>query len=226
MLVPEAIDALNTAEIFAEGLATQTERAAARERAFHVGWAGEQFRHRRSPAKACVTAALARQAHAAANRASQLSHNIGVLSKADWGNSAVEMTPLGPKIVDWSSGKQEESLLQAQMIRDIFGNPFASIILDPLVVSSAVVGLAQVIYDQRAVDQMPALAELLTKSGCVDFEVVQHCRAPGPHARGCWVLDLILRKEGCSISWSPLHPAKRHDQRVIIGRSLSMNGDL
>jgi len=195
MLVPEAIDALNTAEIFAEGLATQTERAAARVRAFHVGWAGEQFRHRRGPAKACVTAALARQAHAAAIRASQLSHNIGVLSKTDWGNGAVEMTPLGPKIVDWSSGKLEQSTLQTQMIRDIFGNPFASVSINPSALSSAVVGLARTIYDQRAFDQMPVLAELLAKTGSVDADVLEHCRDTGPHVRGCWVLDLILGKE-------------------------------
>jgi hypothetical protein len=25
-------------------------------------------------------------------------------------------------------------------------------------------------------------------------EVVDHCYGPGPHARGCWVIDLILSK--------------------------------
>jgi hypothetical protein len=25
--------------------------------------------------------------------------------------------------------------------------------------------------------------------------ILEHCRGPGPHVRGCWVVDLILGKE-------------------------------
>src|ERR1700720_2978691 len=64
MLTPETLDALRVAERFADGLATVSERKEARERAFHAGWSrDESLKHRRGPAKACVTWALARHAH-------------------------------------------------------------------------------------------------------------------------------------------------------------------
>jgi hypothetical protein len=41
---------------------------------------------------------------------------------------------------------------------------------------------------------MPVLADALQEAGCEDDEVLAHCRAGGPHARGCWVVDLVLGK--------------------------------
>jgi hypothetical protein len=32
-------------------------------------------------------------------------------------------------------------------------------------------------------------------AGCADEDVLAHCRGPGPHVRGCWVVDLILSKD-------------------------------
>jgi hypothetical protein len=32
----------------------------------------------------------------------------------------------------------------------------------------------------------------LEEAGCTDAEILEHCRGPGEHARGCWVLDLCL----------------------------------
>ena len=43
-------------------------------------------------------------------------------------------------------------------------------------------------------DLMPILADALEESGCDDAEVLDHCRGPGPHVRGCWVADLVLGK--------------------------------
>jgi len=58
----------------------------------------------------------------------------------------------------------------------------------------AVLHLAQAIYDDRAFDQLPILADALQEAGCTSREVLDHCRSPGPHVRGCWVVDLILGK--------------------------------
>jgi hypothetical protein len=49
-------------------------------------------------------------------------------------------------------------------------------------------------YDSRDFAAMPLLADLLEEAGC-PLEVSDHCRGPGPHARGCWVVDLILSKD-------------------------------
>ena len=34
-----------------------------------------------------------------------------------------------------------------------------------------------------------------SEAGCNDKKILAHCRGPGPHVRGCWVVDLILGKE-------------------------------
>jgi hypothetical protein len=49
-------------------------------------------------------------------------------------------------------------------------------------------------YDARAFDRMPALGNALEQSGCVDAAVLSHCRGPGEHVRGCWVVDVVLGK--------------------------------
>jgi hypothetical protein len=55
--------------------------------------------------------------------------------------------------------------------------------------------LAQAIYDDRAFDRLPILADALEEAGCDTADILAHCRGPGPHVRGCWVVDLILGKQ-------------------------------
>jgi len=58
-----------------------------------------------------------------------------------------------------------------------------------------VVKLAESIYDERAFDRMPILADALEEAGCANADILAHCRQPGEHVRGCWAVDLILGKE-------------------------------
>jgi hypothetical protein len=41
---------------------------------------------------------------------------------------------------------------------------------------------------------LPILADALEEAGCTDADILNHCRHPGEHMRGCWVIDLILGK--------------------------------
>ena len=41
---------------------------------------------------------------------------------------------------------------------------------------------------------MPILNDALYEAGCCDETILSHCRGPGPHVRGCWVVDLVLGK--------------------------------
>ena len=50
------------------------------------------------------------------------------------------------------------------------------------------------IYDDRAFDRLPILADALEDAGCADAAILSHCRGPGEHVRGCWVVDLLLGK--------------------------------
>jgi hypothetical protein len=87
-----------------------------------------------------------------------------------------------------------ESAAQTALVREIFGNPFRPVSLDPAWLSGTVRNLAEVIYEERAFDRLPTLADALEESGCAEADILAHCRGPGPHARGCWVVDLLLGK--------------------------------
>src|SRR5205085_2727130 len=86
----------------------------------------------------------------------------------------------------------EEQFAQCQLLRDLFGNPFRSAALAPAWLAPRVLALAQTIYDDGAFDRLPVLAGALEEAGCHDDHILGHCLGPGPHARGCWLIDLIL----------------------------------
>ncbi len=81
------------------------------------------------------------------------------------------------------------------ILRDIFGNPFRPITLDHHWLTSNVVDLARTIYEEKAFERMPILADALMDAGCDHDDILNHCRSAGPHVRGCFVVDLILGKE-------------------------------
>jgi hypothetical protein len=79
------------------------------------------------------------------------------------------------------------------LFRDIFANPFHPVAFDPRWQSETTVALASAIYAERAFDRMPILADALEDAGCDNADILAHCRQPdGVHARGCWVVDLVL----------------------------------
>ena len=80
-------------------------------------------------------------------------------------------------------------------VRDIFGNPFRPVTLDPSWQTSSTVSLAQSMYDSRDFVAMPILADALEEAGCRQEEILGHCRGESAtHVRGCWVVDLVLGK--------------------------------
>jgi hypothetical protein len=83
----------------------------------------------------------------------------------------------------------------AVVFRDIFGNPFRPVTFSQEWRTDTVVALARQMYDSRAFDRMPILADALQDAGCDSEDVLDHCRGEGPHVRGCWVVDLVLGKE-------------------------------
>jgi hypothetical protein len=52
--------------------------------------------------------------------------------------------------------------------------------------------VARCAYEERDWGALPVLADALEESGCDSEPVLRHLRGRGPHARGCWALDLIL----------------------------------
>jgi hypothetical protein len=97
------------------------------------------------------------------------------------------------------AGHAAEQAAQATLLRDLFGPlPFRMVAVDPALPTwhaGTVVQLAEAIYQQRMWGDMPLLGDLLEEAGCRDEDMLQHCREQGGvHARGCWLLDLLLGK--------------------------------
>jgi hypothetical protein len=100
------------------------------------------------------------------------------------------------------AGKTQRRLQQSRrrvelaiLVRDVFRSPFRPVAFDPRWRTADVTGLARAIYEDRAFDRLPVLADALMDAGCADEQIIGHCRGPGPHVRGCWVVDLLLGKE-------------------------------
>ena len=90
---------------------------------------------------------------------------------------------------------RRERIAQVNLLRDIFRNPFRPVTFDPSWRTLSVVSLAQTIYDNRSFDKMPELGDAFERAGCRDQAIIDHCRQPSEHVRGCWVVDLVLGKE-------------------------------
>ena len=137
---------------------------------------------------------------------------------SDW---AFGSTPRRAVDAVWyAAGKDDRAALaeeayQAAVLRDIVGNPFRAdpnphglswrdlfqgkplfrTHVDPSWRTEATRAVAHGIYCDRAFDRLPELAEALAAVGCDDADILGHCRASGPHVRGCWIVDLILGRE-------------------------------
>lgn len=86
---------------------------------------------------------------------------------------------------------------QPNLLRDIFGNPFHPVTVDPPRLTwngNTIPKLALSIYEERHFADLPVLADALEEAGCTDIDILDHCRRPGEHVRGCWVVDLLLGK--------------------------------
>ncbi len=86
---------------------------------------------------------------------------------------------------------------QANLIREVIGNPFRPAIIRPYLLTwggGIVVQLAEGIYEDRAFDSMPVLGDALEEAGCADEAILKHCRQGDGHVRGCWVVDAVLAK--------------------------------
>jgi hypothetical protein len=65
-----------------------------------------------------------------------------------------------------------------------------------------VVQLARAAYEERILPaghldpaRLAVLADALEEAGCDNTEMLAHLRSPGPHVRGCYVIDAIMSKE-------------------------------
>jgi hypothetical protein len=84
---------------------------------------------------------------------------------------------------------------QANLLRDIFGNPFRPVTFSPDWRTDTVLTLARQMYESREFRAMPILADALQDAGCDNDDILNHCRQSGEHVRGCWVVDLLTGRK-------------------------------
>jgi len=99
---------------------------------------------------------------------------------------------------DWLSENAAETARQAELLREVIGNPFLRTVVDAAWLDwngGTVRRLAQGIYEEKRWKEMLILADALEDAGCADDAFLSHCRGPGQHVRGCWALDRLLGKE-------------------------------
>lgn len=102
--------------------------------------------------------------------------------------------------IEASINSGNEKYQQAQdwklfLLREIFGNPFHSVTIDPVWLTwndGTVIRLAQGIYETCEFTTLPILGDALEEAGCDDPVILEHCRANSQHVRGCWVIDQLL----------------------------------
>jgi translation initiation factor IF-1 len=193
MLAVEARECLELAERVAEGLAGPEERKAGRDRALHAPWLmDDAFRSRRGPAKAAVCDALARHPYEAA------------------------------LLTAWRTRQLVPD--RCDLLRDIVPTPFRPAKLDPAWLAwngGVVKRLAEDICEQKASPagtldpiRLSVLADALEECGA-DAGMVGHLRGPGPHWRGCHVLDLLTGRS-CEQVVQALVVAHRGGLRFLV----------
>ena len=125
--------------------------------------------------------------------------------------STIEIGPPYQHVLHWTDlpvvrdAELVEMKRQARLLRDLVGNPFRpSPPLPPAVLAwndSTVLRIAQGLYEDRKLPEgtldtarLAILSDALLDAGCVDENLIAHCRQPGVHVRGCWAVDLLLSK--------------------------------
>jgi hypothetical protein len=96
--------------------------------------------------------------------------------------------PGDPRVADV---RQAEVDTHQRLLEDIE----LPVAFDPAWRTEYTVGIASKMYQERDFAAMPILADALEEAGCDNADILVHCREPGVHVRGCWIVDLLLEKE-------------------------------
>jgi hypothetical protein len=98
--------------------------------------------------------------------------------------------------------KDAKNAQLAGLVRDVFGNPFGTSVLNRARLTPEAASLGQAAYEKPHLPsghldnaRLAVLSDALEEAGCTHTDILIHLRSPGPHVRGCWALDLVLGKE-------------------------------
>jgi hypothetical protein len=197
----ESQRALDVMERYLDGNATAAEHRQAAKGA-QQDWIDEFGTHYPSTAAFCATD-LGMSAHdAAVGTATAIADAVGLESARNrWVPTPTRwMAPTRWKVVHeeiqraGQAGWWAERAWQSHLLRDIFHGPCRPVYVRSRWRNPVTRQMALGIYAGRDFTRMIDLATALAAAGCEDRTVLDHLRSPGPHARGCWAVDLVLGK--------------------------------
>jgi hypothetical protein len=99
------------------------------------------------------------------------------------------------EVVEQTAFSHRELAEVAALLRELLGNPIRPAVVSPAWMTQPARSLAGTVAATVDFTPLPILADALEDAGCTDQAILSHCRSPGPHVRGCWVIDLLLGKE-------------------------------
>jgi hypothetical protein len=189
---PRSRRAVQIAEKAADGMATETELASVKEALEQLDFSGQ-------PAQATKRIAY-KVAFQKDQINADISRDVDEANTADdaAGVAAYSVVKRSSDPAGWEAARNGEKERQTAFLRDIFGNPFRPVAIDPAWLAwrdGTVPKIARTIYDERRFAELSILADALEEAGCADAEILIHCRGDDPHVRGCWVVDFLLGKE-------------------------------
>jgi len=195
-------DAVRKAESFADGLADRAEMLAAHEkaRAIFVTLHGSD----NGPGAALTASGFPGPPKSFMQRVAD------TLDDPWWEDEFDKGDPLAPALVTARHAARAAADIQGErnvldgpariaehreqtaLIHCLFGNPFRPRPVCDGWLTPELTALADGIYAQRDFNRMPLLADALEASDCKNADLIEHCRSGREHARGCWVVDLLL----------------------------------
>lgn len=188
---PRSRAAVAVAERFADGHATSVELESANLAAWDAYADLEN-----GPRDHYIAAVAARNASLptlSTGRGGKLEKTLNAAAFVAGHADRVDVSARGTRSYsEWERVVRDRELANlADLVREIFAGPTLAAEL-PAACRESAAAMAQSIYNDRSFEGMPILGDLLEEKGCTQPAILEHCRGPWIHQRGCWVLDLVL----------------------------------
>src|SRR5262249_31986661 len=147
--------AVETAERFADQLATEEELLHAQEEATQA-------------AQELVRA----EAHAAAETALATTSPATVAWQTAWAVVRSRVKDVSRQLAQREAVRRAAGAELAGLLCDVIGDPFRPVSLDPAWLTPAVTSVVKVIYDERRFEDLPILADALEDASCGDQQIL------------------------------------------------------
>lgn len=178
---PRSRTAVEVAERYADGQASRVELARARADALAAAGGAER--------QAGWAAYWAVNTHASGPLWNTFAAAAGAAARQKMEAASYDLA------ATWDRHQVAGQRQQVALVHEVIGNPFRTPQLEAhwsTWGNGIIPALALGIYEDEAWDRLPILGDALEEAGCVDEAMLGHCREPGQHVRGCWVVDLLL----------------------------------